>query len=194
MFIDARKAHLNPRCEDDVYVLLPEECGCPEGMCGKLEFWLYGFRKAASAWKGFYGGLLEGVGFVRGSSCGVVFYHKGRDLSVVVHGDDFTLCGLEEDLWWIKGLMESWFEIKVRAVMGGDEEDDKEVVILGRVVRWTEKGLEYEADPKHRLMVLESLGFEEGTRTLSHNGDKEDKKGGSVSHIPILEMNTKKNL
>ena len=142
MFIDARKAHLNPRCEDDVYVLLPEECGCPEGMCGKLEFWLYGFRKAASAWEGFYGGKLEEVGFTRGMSCGVVFYHKVRDLSVVVHGDDFTLCGLEEDLWWLKGLMESWYEIKVRAVLGGEEKDDKEVVILGRVVRWTPGGLE----------------------------------------------------
>ena len=71
--------------------------------------------------------------------------------------------------------MESWFEIKVRAVMGGEEGDDKEVVILGRVVQWTKEGLEYEADPKHRLMVLESLGFEEGTRTLSYNGDKEEK-------------------
>ena len=37
LFIDARKAHLNSLCEDDVYVELPEECGCPEGMCGKLE-------------------------------------------------------------------------------------------------------------------------------------------------------------
>ena len=50
MFIDARKAHLNSICEDDVYVDLPEECGCPEGMCGKLKYWLYGFRPAAVAW------------------------------------------------------------------------------------------------------------------------------------------------
>ena len=56
---------------------------------------------------------------------------------------------------------------------GEEEGDDKEVVILGRVVRWTKEGLEYEADPKHRLMVLESLGFVEGTRVLSYNGDKE---------------------
>ena len=27
MFIDVRKAHLNPVCEEDVYILLPEECG-----------------------------------------------------------------------------------------------------------------------------------------------------------------------
>ena len=25
LFVDARKAHLNPKCEDDVYIMLPEE-------------------------------------------------------------------------------------------------------------------------------------------------------------------------
>ena len=49
MFIDVRKAHLNPKCEENVYIELPEECKCPEGMCGKLAYWLYGFRPAAAA-------------------------------------------------------------------------------------------------------------------------------------------------
>ena len=44
-------------------------------------------------------------------SCGVVFHNKKRDISLVVHGDDFTFCGVLEDLEWIKGLLESWFEI-----------------------------------------------------------------------------------
>ena len=44
--IDARRAHLNSKCEEDVYVELPEECGCPKGMCAKLNYWLYGFRPA----------------------------------------------------------------------------------------------------------------------------------------------------
>ena len=39
LFIDARKAHLNPECKEDVYIELPEECNCPEGMCGKFNFW-----------------------------------------------------------------------------------------------------------------------------------------------------------
>ena len=93
LFIDARKGHLNPKCEEDVYVELPEESGCPKGMCGKLDFWLYGFRPAAAAWEQLYASKLEDVGFVRGLSCGVVFYHQGRDISLAVHGDDFTFCG-----------------------------------------------------------------------------------------------------
>ena len=38
MFIDVRKAHLNPVCEDDVYMELPEECGESKDVCGKLGF------------------------------------------------------------------------------------------------------------------------------------------------------------
>ena len=113
MFIDVRKAHCNPKCEEDVYIQLPEECECPEGMCGKLIYWLYGFRPAAAAWERLYSGKLIEVGFERGDSCGVVFYHLGRDLSLAVHGDDFTFCGLDEELKWFKELqstvMESWF-------------------------------------------------------------------------------------
>jgi len=72
--------------------------------------------------------------------------------------------------------MISWFEIKIRAVLGMDPDDDKEVVILGRVVRWMENGIEYEADPKHRRLMLEYFGFDEGSRTLTHNGDKDSKE------------------
>ena len=53
-------------------------------------------------------------------------------MSLAVHGGDFTFCGLEEDLMCGEDLMESWFGIKARALMGKDSWDDKEVVILGR--------------------------------------------------------------
>eukprot|EP00973_Karenia_brevis_P052470 7290429-Karenia_brevis.AAC.1 len=75
-------------------------------------------------------------------------------MSLVVHGDDFTFCGLDEDLKWIRSHMESWFEIKMRAILGPQRGDDKDVVILGIVVRWKEEGIAYEADPKHRKIIL----------------------------------------
>ena len=120
-----------------------------------------------------YAGLLESVGFERGNACGVIFYHEERDISLAVHGDDFTFCGLGEDLTWIRGLMRNWFDIKVRAVMGEDSSDDKEVTILGRIVRWTDRGIEFEADPKHRLLIMEAFGFKEGSRGLVNNGEKD---------------------
>eukprot|EP00973_Karenia_brevis_P084687 11751260-Karenia_brevis.AAC.1 len=71
--------------------------------------------------------------------------------------------------------MKSWFEIKVRAVLGPEEKDDKEVTILGGLARWTEEGIEYEADPKHRRLVMEYFGFNEKIKPIGINGDREDK-------------------
>ena len=41
LFIDVKKAHLNPRCQQDVYIELPAEAEGGPGMCGKLIFWLW---------------------------------------------------------------------------------------------------------------------------------------------------------
>ena len=142
-------------------------------MCAKLNYWSYGFRKVAGARGYHHSRLFELAGFQRGEACGVVFYNKERDISMAVHGDDFTLCGIEEDLLWIQGLWKSWFEIKVRAILAHEEKDDKEVVLLGRVVRWLGDKVEWEADPKHREKVLEYFGMDEGTRALGCNGHKD---------------------
>ena len=61
--------------------------------------------------------------------------------------------------------MESWFEIKVRVVLGPEAGDQKEVTILGRKVVWGEGGIEYEADPKHRDLILEFFGFCQDSKT-----------------------------
>ena len=174
LFIDAKKAHLNPRCKEDVYIQLPEEAEGGAGKCGKLNFWLYGFRPAAQAWENHYAEKFEGAGFKRGEACAVIFYHTERDLSCAVHGDDFTFCGEEEDLVWITEEMRGWFEIKVRATLGPDDGDDKEVIILGRKVSWKPWGIEWEADEKHREKLMEKFGYDEKTKPLNHNGESAD--------------------
>ena len=88
---------MNPKVEGDVYIELPEEANCPQGMCGKLNSWLYGFRPAAAAWEKLYSEELERAGFIRGTSCGAVFYHPIRDVACVVHGVYSIVCGTAED-------------------------------------------------------------------------------------------------
>ena len=44
--------------------------------------------------------------------------------------------------------------MKKRPVLGGKNEQDKEVANLGRVVRWTDGGIEFEADANHRKTVM----------------------------------------
>ena len=107
VFVDSKKARLNGKCEEDVYIELPEEFGQGSGKCGKLNYWLQGFRPAAAAWEKLYSGRLESVESTRGTWCGVIFCHSERDIALAVHGDDFPCCGLEADMSWIVGEMKS---------------------------------------------------------------------------------------
>ena len=68
-----------------------------------------------------------------------------------MHSVDFTFCGTGKDL---DHHMEEWYDVKVRGILGSDPKDDKVISIWGRIVKWGSEGLEYEADPKHRELVL----------------------------------------
>ena len=187
LFIDACKAHLNPVCMDDVFIELPSETGAPSWICGKLNFWLYGFRPAANAWEKHYSELFENEGFIRGKASPVVFHHPQRDLACVVHGDDFSFEGDDAGLDWIQAKMASWFDIKVRGRLGPDAKDKKEIIILGRIVRWESWGISYEADPKHRRLIAEYFGMDEKSRALSTNGSK-DENGNDDEEVVGEEM------
>ena len=51
LVMDAKKAHLNPPCEEEVFIELLEEAGAGAGKCGRLKHWIYGMRPAAQAWE-----------------------------------------------------------------------------------------------------------------------------------------------
>ena len=68
----------------------------------------------------------------------------------VVHGDDFTTLGLDEDLNEFEQALQENFEIKIRGRLGEGCPGPQEIRILNRVVSITEEGLTYEADPRHR--------------------------------------------
>ncbi len=68
-------------------------------------------RPAAQAWEKDYSHRLQEV--ERGLYNPVVFFNKATELRLVVHGDDFTFLGYENDLDEIEAKMSSWY-IKVR--------------------------------------------------------------------------------
>ena len=43
--------------------------------------------------------------------------------------------------------------------LGPDQEDMRQVKVPNRMLTWTKKGVEYEADPRHAEIVIESLGL-----------------------------------
>jgi hypothetical protein len=173
LVIDVKKAHLYPRCEVDVLIELPPKAGATPRARGKLERKLCGCRPAAQAWGSHYAKNLESIGFVRGRASPVSFYDAELDVSCLVHGDDCTFVGEREGLDFVEKNMKEWYELQVKARLGDDPQDDKGADILGRLVRCTPAGFEYEADPRHRRKVLEVLGLSEKSKGVSVNGRAE---------------------
>jgi hypothetical protein len=163
MYIDVKKAHLNGEVDDNdfAYIMLPKEVG---GGVGRLRRWLYGMRPAASAWEDHYAANLKKEGYERGRAAPTAFVNKVTGVRVVVWGDDFTFLGRERHLKEIGAKMAEWYDIKIRGMMGPDAEDDKEIRILNRVVKWEHDKLIYEADDKHVKKILFELGFDENTK------------------------------
>ena len=68
--------------------------------------------------------------------------------------------------------MQKFFEVELRGRMGYDKGDLREIKILNRVLRLDERGLAYEADPRHVELLVKSLGLE-SCRKVSSPGVKD---------------------
>ena len=161
MFIDISKAHLYASVDVGVeaYVYLPPECEKP-GICGRLNFWLCGMRPASRGWEGEHTCRLADIGLSAGKASPCCFHRAEGDVGCVVHGDDFVFEGNADDLKAIAaGLSKHWI-VKIRALMGPDAGDDKEVSVLDRIIRWESQELCYEADPRHVERLLKAMDME----------------------------------
>jgi hypothetical protein len=174
-FIDVRRAYFHANAQREVYVQLPEE-DYEEGMCGMLVKAMYGTRDAAQNWEVAHIEFMESAGFVKGTASPCVFYNSQRNIRSVIHGDDFTMLGSEEDLDWFSVKIEERFEVNVRGRLGPSEGDGKSIRILNRVVEWTNSGISYEADQRHAEIIVRQLGLEKESRSLSTPGVKLEEK------------------
>jgi hypothetical protein len=160
--IDISRAYFNAKVDKDAetYVQLPEEdedCGT---MCAKLLRHMYGTRAAADGWQQEYSShLVEKLKFTQGLSSPCVFHHEERGIIVNVHGDDFTSVGPCCELDWFEKEMEKHYELTKQPRLGPGPGDAKEAVILNRVIRWTEAGIEYEADPRQAEKLVNECGM-----------------------------------
>ena len=86
----------------------------------------------------------------------------------------------QEELEEMRRFFKQWYDVKDRGIMGSGIKDIKEIVILGRTLKFTEAGLEYAADGKHRDAILEALGLEPESKSLgcpALAADKMDESG-----------------
>ena len=176
--IDISRAYFNAVKDpeaDPAYVALPKEHpGHSQGLCGLLRVHMYGTRPAADGWHGEYSKFLMSLGFTMGDASACVFRHVKKRLVTSVHGDDFTTSGPKVSVDWMKRQLEGRYELTEVARLGPGPEDDKEVKILNRLVRWTKRGVEYEGDPRQVEQVVADLGLE-GAKTVGTPGVKADR-------------------
>ena len=120
MFIDVSKAYFHAPTKRSVYVRLPPEALAPgenpREVCGRLNYSLYGTRDAAQNWEEEHTRFIKSLGFTAGLSSPCVFWHKGRGMQLVVHGDDFTILGEEANLKWLSAQFQGKFKITVRGI------------------------------------------------------------------------------
>ena len=150
-FVDICRAYFCAETDpnDPTYVELPVEDPDHGKKVGLLLKHMYGTRKAADGWHCEYAGrLTQEIGFEAGDTSACVFLHRARNFRCSVHGDDLTTMGCKEDLDWFVAELKKQYELKEKYRLGPAPTDHKEAVILNRIVRWTDKGLEYEADPR----------------------------------------------
>ena len=184
LFIDVKKAHLNGKVPDDVFAYVR----LPGGKVWRLKRWLYGMRPAAQAWEEDYAQNLGSIGFARGRSAPTVFYREKTGCRGVVHGDDFTfMCYGDLAEQFVKDMSE-WYDLKIRAIVGDDDGDDKEVTILNRTLRHTGSGFEYFADERHEAEIRAEFGIGAGSKGLESPVEKEELKEGFNADVDDLSL------
>ena len=124
----------------------------------------------AQAWEEHYSALLKNHGFKRLKSVPVAFVHETRDMSGVVHGDDFVWEGIDEDLDWVQKLLEDKYELKNRGRLGFGPNDVRKIDMLGRVIELTHEGITWQGDPRHFDSLQEYFGMDDKTKVLTKNG------------------------
>ena len=68
----------------------------------------------------------------------------------------------KRNLDWFEDALESRYELKRVERLGSGKDDAKEIIVLIQVLRYTGRGLEYEADPRQCERLLEGLQLDDG--------------------------------
>ena len=146
---------------DASVVELPIETGVDtQKFVGLLKKSLYGTRDAPANWEATILRVMTLLGFVQGRSNSCLYFHPVRGIRVEVHGDDFTGLGAQDQLKWFATELGKHWTVENRGYLGppGMPGTKQSIDILNRLVTWTERGIELEADPRHSELIIREMG------------------------------------
>ena len=96
---DVEQAFVQPPLDGDMYMQLPEGCGCLSGMVVKLNKSLYGLKQSSRQWRAHLTRCLLFLGFVQclADACVFRLMEDGRIVMIiVVHVDDIFDVGKKD--------------------------------------------------------------------------------------------------
>ena len=104
-----------------MYVELPKEDKMyGSSLVGKLIKAMYGTRAAPKIWPQTVKKVMLSLGFEVNVLFPCVYYHPGRDLTVLTHANDFLCGGRKSDLQWLHFMLAEEFELKAEVLGEGD--------------------------------------------------------------------------
>jgi hypothetical protein len=169
MVLDVKRAFLYGNIQEEIYVHLPAEDPMHGlGYVGRLVKAMYGTRAAPQVWQEVVRQNMTAIGFDVNPIFPCVYYHPGKDMTVVTHVDDFLCSGQKHELLWFKEMLSVQFEMKAE-ILGGRSDESKEINFLGRTIRQTADGIEMEGDPKHVKILLDEWDMS-SSKTVSSPG------------------------
>jgi hypothetical protein len=150
---------------------------------------MYGTQDASHIWQEDYSTNLEGAGYKRGISNGAVFLNEDQDSRCLVHGDDFVLVGDEEAIKHMHELLSKHYDLKMTGKIGFDEADEREAVMLNRVLRCVPESevFEIEADQRHAEIIIDELGLTGGKSVTTPIVKKKNEEVIADAKLPAVK-------
>jgi hypothetical protein len=185
-FFDISRAHFYGVATRELYIKLPEEDqdeSDAEPMCGLLNRSMYGTQDASHIWQQNYSDHLVQHEYQFGNASKAIFYNEKEDTRGLVHGDDFMVLADEDGINKFEAMLQEKYVVKRTALLGPDPTDDKEAVMLNRVLVWRDpyggdEAIEVEADSRHAELIVKQLGLEnaKGVDTPSVKRTEEEER------------------
>ena len=138
------------------------EMGCPPDQVGLLKKSLYGTCDAPGNWEAAIKDVMLSLGFLQAKSNACLYFHEERNIRIEVHGDDLTGVGPKSELEWFAAELKKVWTVDLCGILGPPSMSNvsHSIVILNRLITWTDRRIELEADPRHIDLLLNGVGCE----------------------------------
>ena len=157
---DVRRAYFYAEEKRDTFVELPDNVPAKfrATHIGKLRKALYGTRPAAASWEDELRKGLVSCCLTVGTVSRCCFRNESCTVAGTVHGDDIFVAGPRQDVAKMGTTLKKSWETRDQMI-GPRPDDQKELYILNRMLRWCQDGLVFAANLRHGGEVVDELGL-----------------------------------